>query len=489
MKASDFWQSDNLRAAAGGTWLKRPARFREHRGVSIDSRSLVAGEVFLAIRGERFDAHTFLRPALERGASMLIIEDRRSIDRIHAHVPDSVGIVRVPSTIDALVRLAGEYRNALSSTKIVGVTGSNGKTTTVRMIQSLLSTRFQGVASRKSYNNIIGVPLTILSARPGDQYIVSEVGMNSPGEIEILARILQPDIAVITSIGRAHIENFDSINGIAQEKASLLAFLQPGGVAIVTADAPALREYLHPVSNLIMFGQADDADLRLTDSESLPEASGIRFGVNHQSTYEVRICGRHNALNALAAIAVARQMGLDDSDIRQGLYSVEAPDMRLQVITRHGLRVFNDAYNSSPESMIAAIEVFDGHSVHAVRRVMILGDMLELGRHADAAHLEVAEQILACHLPDLLVTVGEHSLLIAGRIAEMAPGVEIAVYGGVDESSARSIARRLRVGDTVLLKGSRRIGLERVLSALEDVMIESENSKQQHINYERNTHA
>ncbi len=469
MNDHDFWHSENLRSAAGGTWLRRPSSPREHRGISTDSRSLVAGDVFLALRGERFDAHTFLEAAIDRGASMLIVDQPIRIDRMGRYLPDSVGIVRVRSTLDALVRLAAGYRRTLSSTLVIGVTGSNGKTTTARMIHSLLSTNFRGSVSEKSYNNIVGVPLTILSARPGDQYLVSEVGINSPGEMEVLARILQPDIAVITSIGRAHIENFSSIHDIAREKANLLAYLQPGGLAVVTSDAPALRQYLHPVADLIMFGHAEDADLRLTNAEFLRNAGGIRFEINHKTTHEIQMCGRHNALNALAAIAVSRRMGLNDAYIDEGLRSVDTPHMRLQVMMTHGICILNDAYNSSPESVLAAIEVFDMQSRHAERRVMILGDMLELGDHSEAAHREVADQILARKLPHLLVTVGEHSLRMAGRVAEQAPGVEVAVYAGVDESSALSIARRLRVGDTVLLKGSRKIGLERVISALGNI--------------------
>lgn len=448
----------------GGTWLDRTDEARIIEGISTDTRTLERGQAFLALRGERFDGHAFLRSALDAGASMLIVDDPKSVGSMHAELRRKVPILKVRDTLEALVRLASAYRQTLETTRVIGVTGSNGKTTTVRLIDSVLRTRLRGSASRRSYNNVIGVPLTILSAKSSDQYLVCEVGMNAPGEIEALARILQPDIGVITSIGRAHIENFDSIEGIAREKASLLAYLQPGGYAVATADALALRDFLRPIANTLMFGMSEDADLRITDFEE-SASGGIRFQVNSRYEYRLPMLGLHNAFNALAAIAVGRRLGLDEDEIREGLERAEPPDMRLQIIDRNGVRIINDAYNASPESVRAAIAVFRTIGAQGNRRILILGDMLELGEHTAAAHREIAEHIIEGERPDLLITVGEHALHIASHVAEHAPSISVAMYGVLDDSAATSVASRFRDGDVVLLKGSRKMGLERVLEA------------------------
>ncbi|XOV75303.1 MAG: UDP-N-acetylmuramoyl-tripeptide--D-alanyl-D-alanine ligase [Phycisphaerales bacterium] len=258
----------------------------------------------------------------------------------------------------ALGQLALAYRRSLDSVRVIAVTGSNGKTTTVRLIDAVLR-EVPRRASIKSYNNDIGVPLTIFSARPGDQYLVCEVGMNAPGEIAPLARIVEPDVAVITSIGRAHIETFDDQLGIVREKASLLSFVRPHGLAVVTADCPDLDPYLKPVPNVVMFGRSDRADLRLTASEHAGDPpSRVRFTINERVTHEIPLLGEHNALNAMAAVAVGRRLGLEEEDIGRGLAGAVPAEMRLRHDRVGGLDLFNDAYNSSPESAMAAIRTF-----------------------------------------------------------------------------------------------------------------------------------
>jgi len=279
--------------------------------------------------------------------------------------------------------------------------------------------------------------------------------------------MLQPDIGVLTSIGRAHIENLGSKEAIAREKATLFAYLRSGGVAIATADAPELGELLKPVANVITFGVSDHADLRLTRVESIEGGRGIRFEVNARTEYELPLAGRHNALNAIGAVAVGRRLGLDEDAIRAGLLGARSADMRLQMAEVRGVRVVNDAYNASPESVRAAIEAFGPMAAGAERRVMVLGDMLELGEHAERAHLEIADLLLSGEVPDVLITVGEHALLIADRVSQKDSSVEVAMYSRLDAGSARSIAGRLRPGDAVLLKGSRRMALERIVEALE----------------------
>jgi len=472
----NFWTQANLRSAAGGgTWMNRPAegaaQSRRIEGLSTDSRTIQQGQAFLAIRGETFDGHAYLLDAIEAGASMLIVDNPRAVDDDVMERARDVGILKVADARKALGRLAASYRQTLDGTKVIAVTGSNGKTTTTRLIGAALSARLRGTVSIKSFNNDVGVPLTILSARPGDQYLVCEVGMNAPGEMAPLAKMIEPDVAVITSIGRAHIEGLGSIEAIAREKAALLSYLRPNGVAVVTADTPLLAEYLKPVPNVVTFGRAASADLRLGEvvHTSVPGGGdGLSFTVNDRWTYTIPLIGEHNALNAMAAVAVARRLGLDHDEIAKGLASAAPAEMRLSRRTVDGIDVFNDAYNASPESMAAAIRTFAALTPAAKRRVMILGDMLELGAHGPQAHEEIGRLLCDVCRPDWLVTVGSLALLIADQLTgEGVARSRLQMLSTLDDAQAAKIAEKLQDGDAVLIKGSRRMGLERVVKAIE----------------------
>jgi len=482
-----FWDPANIRTVTGGTWIVRmrpPSSDMDQliSGISIDSRTLAPGQVFLALRGERFDGHDFLPQAVERGAPLLIVEDGRPTGGLHklGSAAGGVGVLRVADTRKSLVRLATAYRRTLEHARVIAVTGSNGKTTTVRLIDAVLRQRLRGSASRKSFNNDVGVPLTILDAGPGDQYLVCEVGMNAPGEIAPLARMIEPDIAVITTIGRAHIESFGTVAAIAREKASLISFLSPNGLAVVPADTPHLAEYLRPAPNVITFGSGADADLRLSAVEHVAgdaatdAAPGVRFTVNDRQSYFIPLLGKHNAVNALAAIAVARRLGLTEEEIAAGLASVKPVEMRLNRRriggageAGRGIDLFNDAYNASPESMLAALDTFACLSEHAPRRVLILGDMLELGAEAERAHREIGDAIGSRLNADLLVTVGPMSVHIAERAQVLRPDLRVMILSHLDPSQAERVVDRLRPGDAVLLKGSRRMGLECIAQAIE----------------------
>ncbi|MEQ8850702.1 MAG: UDP-N-acetylmuramoyl-tripeptide--D-alanyl-D-alanine ligase [Phycisphaerales bacterium] len=465
-----FWTFRNLRAASGGSWLQRPPSGEPEDpvvGLSIDTRTITPGRVFVALQGERFDGHDFLADGCMAGAPLLII-DRPAAASVIAGEHPEVGVLLVKNTRATLARLAAAYRRTLETTRVIAVTGSNGKTTTTRLIDRVLSTRFRGTASVKSFNNDIGVPLTILAARPGDQYLVCEVGTSNPGEIAGLARIVEPDIAVITSIGRAHIENLGSMEAIAREKASLLSYIRPGGMAVVTADSGDLREWIKPIPNIVTFGRAEDADLRLTSFEHIESSTEPRseFTINERTTFPLALYGQHNAYNALAAVAVGRRFGVDDEEIRGALASVPSEAMRLQRETIDGIDVFNDAYNASPESMVAAITTFGQLTSGAQRRVVIVGDMLELGDEAAGAHREVAECILRTGTIDLVVTIGAASLHTAERLArEWAPD-RVLMCSHLDDAQAARIVSMTRPGDAVLVKGSRAMRLERIPDTL-----------------------
>jgi UDP-N-acetylmuramoyl-tripeptide--D-alanyl-D-alanine ligase len=458
---SDFFSLESLRTHSGGVFRARPEHAPLASGLSFDTRSLRPGQVFLALRGERADGHAFLRRAFEAGAPVAIVEAGSSIDP-----PEGMVVIEVASCRDAIVRLASAYRRTLSSTRVIAVTGSNGKTTTVRLIDHVLGSAMRGRASEKSHNNRLGLPLTILNAARSDQYLVLECGTSGPGEIRALGAIARPDIAVITSIGRAHLEGLGSREGIAREKAGLLLELAPGGLGVVTADAPELGPFMPEGAACLRFGVSDDAALRVSEVKASSE--GVRFTINGRSRFAVPLLGAHNATNAAAAIGVARRLGMDDAAIAAALARARGPEMRLDRRTIAGVDVINDAYNANPESVLAAVASFGALTPGASRRVLVLGEMRELGPDSDALHEEVgravARSVLAGDGPEVVVLVGPLAEPAAGPIrGVLGPG---AVLLEGEAGDGRSIAGRLHPGDAVLLKGSRAVGLERVAEAL-----------------------
>lgn len=505
-----FWTAENIRASCAGTWRLRPLSVVEEGavdteravdGISTDSRSIKPGQAFLALRGERFDGHQYLGTAIASGSQLLIVDDGLAADNVEpAARRAGVGIIRVNDTGKALLRLAGAYRRTLENTKVVAVVGSNGKTTASRLIGAVLRSSLRGTASAKSFNNSIGVPLTILSAAPSDQFLVCEVGTNAPGEVAQLASIVEPDIAVITSIGREHLEGFGSIQGVAREEASVISFLRPGGLAVVTADTPVeapLEEYLKGTANIVRFGFSPGADLRASevthvlgvDAAGLPTL-GLRFRINDRTACALQLLGEHNACNALAAFAVGRRFGLDADRVIEALAGARGPEMRLEPMViatgegagreggggEAGVMVINDAYNANPDSMLAALnalaDVSESLGAGASgggapsRVVAVLGDMMELGELSEASHREIGERVRDMSSIDMVVLVGARMDDWA-RPALLGPGTVRRVVSEArdDEGACERIAGLLRPGDLVLLKGSRRMRLERVVEA------------------------
>ncbi len=493
------WTCDSIKADVGGVWLARPSDgARPLLGISTDTRTLRPEEAFFAIRGDAMDGHDFLAKAAAAHAGLLVV-DRAELTS--ATVPAGVAVLRVPDVRKALGKLAHAHRLRLEGTRVIAVCGSNGKTTTVRLIESLLKTKLRGNASKKSFNNDIGVPTTILSARKGDQYLICEVGTNAPGEIATLGAIVEPDIAVITSIGREHLAFLGTVEGVAREEAAILASLRRDGhasVGIVTADAPALSEHLRVAPAVITFGVSSRADLRITRAAHAWETSAdgvarpvLQFTVNDRWAFVTPLVGLHNAGNALAAVAVARRMGIDDETIARALASAAGPEMRWDRQRVGEIEIINDAYNANPDSTVAAVRTFadlytrvsgdrplrredaappppsrgralSGHTDG--RRVIVLGDMLELGDHAEANHTEVGERIGELGACDLLVCVGT----LTARAAEAAEAAGVSVRRVADTAGGHAtlIASWLAPGDTVLLKGSRGMRLERIIEAV-----------------------
>ncbi len=436
--------------------LIEPAAHATLTGTTTDSRQVRPGDLFFAIRGPRFDGHDFVAEAFNAGAGAAVVSDTR--DR-SALLSQRRPIVLVRDTLEALAKLARFNRRRLTAT-VVAVTGSNGKTTTKDMIHHVLADAFNGRAAPKSFNNEIGLPRGLLAGTPCDEYLVVEIGSNAPGEVARLADIAEPDIAVITSVSETHLEGLQDLDGVATEKLALLDHLRDGGFAAVNIDSPAVQRLLgrKTPETTLTFGLSDQADLRACDVR--PTSRDVTFKLNAQLEIRLTVPGRHNAVNAVAAIAVARRMGMDDEQIARRLATFQLQEMRLQRTRAGGIEIINDAYNANPASMLAAIEVLQTTATRG-RRVMVAGDMRELGRAATQLHLRLGEAIAEAGV-DVLVAVGEYAdEIIAGAKDADA---RLTTYRFPDVASAAAeLTQILRRGDLVLIKGSRALGMERLV--------------------------
>lgn len=441
----NFWTPVNLQRLTGGRWLAEPADPQQIlAGLSIDSRAIQAGQVFLAIKGERFDGHDFIETALSSGAAMAIVGEEK--ERLKGR---GAGVLLVPDTLAALQSIATAWRDALaeSSVKVIAVAGSNGKTTTRHFIHAVLSARFKGTQSPMSFNNHIGVPLTLLGAALEDDFVVAELGTNHPGEIEMLARIVRPDVGIITAIGEEHLEFFGSIQGVAEEEATLFRHIRPGGLALVSNQAAEIIGHTLP-----------------------PKVKSLCYGAGAHE-FPVPLPGAHNAQNALAAVEVGRWMGLDDQTIAKALSRVEAAPMRSQVLRLGEWFVIQDAYNANPQSMRAALAMLAETTPPSPtgRRIAILGDMLELGKQGPELHRQIGRLIAGTldQKIDVCVTVGALAAYIAEPLRKVWSAERVHTFMQWRDDLPAQIADLLQPGDVVLLKGSRGMKLERLISSLE----------------------
>ena len=453
-----FWTLDNLAEVTGGRFLSRPEGVTLTGGVSTDSRAPQQGQVFLAIQGERFNGHDYLEQAAGNGAALLIVHDKGKAIDVH-----NTAVLLVDSTLTAMARLAQAYRQTLSGT-VIAITGSAGKTTTKQMIDAVLSRQFKGRAAEKSFNNHIGVPLTLLNAPADSQYVVVEIGTNAPGEVAELAAITQPDTAVITLIGHSHLEGLGSIEGVAKEKASLLDHVSAPGRIIVNGDTALLEPYLADRPNITRFGKGPTCDPQLTDYR--PTDSGAAFKVNNETPFDLPMPGEHNALNALAAIGVGRAMGLSDDQIAAGLRQAQSADMRMNLEQIGGVTLINDAYNANPESMAAAIEVLANRPCEG-RRIAVLGDMLELGEHGTAAHRAVIDRLNDSKI-DAAILIGPLMTRAAKDTPTQDRGITFDPHDRLDDHAIAAAVSWVSPGDAVLIKGSRGMGLERCADAIRE---------------------
>ncbi len=417
--------------------------------VSTDTRSLSEGDVFLALKGDNFDGHDFLDTAKKAGVAGIIISSLNA----EAESFDG-GIIRVRDTLLALQNLAKNYRRTLGLTAI-GVTGSNGKTSTKDFLKSILAMAGPVNATVGNLNNHIGLPLTILNALERDQFGVWEMGMNHPGEIEVLAEIAAPHAGVITNVGTAHIEHMKTREAIAEEKGQLAEMVASDGFFVMPAsddfaDSIAARASARMVAVGIGVGDVQAENLSATDE-------GTQFDIlagERRAVASIGVAGEHMVVNALLGAAVALELGVDLETVVSGLSNAELTGGRLQKREINGIKFIDDSYNANPDSMRAALKTLESAEATG-RRVAVLGFMGELGEHEEPEHRSLGEAVAAGNI-DLLVTVSERAKLIAA-----AAGSE---HTFEDHKSAASFLKgELKPGDLVLVKGSRAAGMEKVI--------------------------
>lgn len=439
-----------------GGKLLSPAKNCQVNDISTDSRNLSAGALFVPLRGERFDGHDYLSQAVKNGAVACLSEE------IVAGL--TVPVVQVDNTLKALGDIAAAYRMQLNG-PLVAITGSAGKTTTKEMLAGVLSLAGTGLKTAGNFNNLIGLPLTLLRVKKEHQWAVLEMGTSALGEIERLTEIAQPTVGVITNVGAAHLETLVGLDGVARAKGELLAGLQ-GGSAVVNLDDP--RVSVLPIANgvkKVTYGLAEKADVR---AENIVEEDGnVRFDLlakGQQQEITLSVPGRHNVLNALAAATAALELNMSIDDVVQGLNAFVAVPGRMSLypLACGGL-LLDDSYNSNPLSASAALTALSTLKGQG-RRIAVLGDMLELGDGSEMMHQELGAE--AAEIVDVLIAVGHFAdTLTKGAVAAGLSGDQTICLSSADEAVSY-LQKYQRSGDRILVKGSRSVRLDLVSEAL-----------------------
>jgi len=460
-----FLLPNEIAEITGGRWLDTPPE--SLTGVGTDSRENLQGKLFVALRGERFDAHDFLHTAAERGAVAVMVErdgERMDIPRL-----------KVKDSLAALQAMASRWRERMPNAWCIAITGSAGKTTTRRFVEAACAAVGPTHASPKSFNNHVGVPLTLLSAPHTTRFLVIEIGMNHPGEILPLARMAAPRVAMVMNAGTAHLGGMGSREAITEEKISIARALQPAGLLVVQGDQEhllraALQECRPAGGRLYCFGTRGLNAFRLRQRTQHADGSQQIVADTPQGPVQFRLqlSGEHNAMNAVGALAAVVSLGVPLTTVATALGTVAPADMRCVQSDIGGIAVFNDAYNANPDSVLAAVRTFSEMTGGYKRRVVALGDMLELGEQGPELHRMIGEQIAVAFnggAPDLCITCGNLAGHIADALRARYPTAAIEKCNDLCSHSAR-LAAMLAPGDALLVKGSRGSGMERLVAAI-----------------------
>lgn len=454
------WTADQVRRALE---TDSPAGDMNFSGISTDTRKIGRGSLFVALRGANFDGHEYLAQAAEQGAAAAVVS------RVPADAPEGLPLFVVDNTLHALGRLGRHRRRALGA-RVVAVAGSNGKTTTKELLRAVLATNFRVHATDANLNNQVGVPLTLLAAPDDAEAAIVEAGTNEPGEVTLLSRIIEPDAALITSIGEEHLEGLGSVEGVLREELAIFDGLAAGGMGFVADEPPELPEgAIERIGGMRIRVAGLDARADL-----FPDGGkeGVRFRPDGSTEWSFRgvpihlpLPGMHNVRNALLALGVAVEWGISVEDAAKGLAGMKQPKMRNEWLRVGSVGVIADCYNANPPSMRAALDLL-AQVPSEGEKVAVIGTMRELGDHGERLHRELALHAagLVGHGIDRVVATGDfvrafeenHSELGERLIATEDP---LAAY--------EALRPTLRGNETVLLKGSRGVALERLMPLIE----------------------
>lgn len=427
-------------------------------GVSIDSRTIQPGQFFFAIRGENFDGHHYVDQAFEKGASCVVVEHE-----IKTPGPYDAAIIQVENTIGALGQFAAWYRQQLRA-KVIAITGSVGKTTTRQILHQVLSGFYKCRQAQNSFNNHIGVPLTILSARADDDILLLELGSNHLGEIESLTAIANPDIAIITTVAPSHLEGFGTLDNIIREKVSIALGLRNGGKLHVNGDVPGLLDYVkkHFNERLVTFGENQDCDVRGVDLVTTGDQGTLT--VEGQTVY-VPLAGKANLLNVLTAWSVCREFGISLPDFIRQVETLKPIKMRLAFENIGSLLVLDDCYNANPVSMSNALSCLSSMAKRTGRRrVFIAGCMAELGQQSAVLHEQLGREAALQGVQVLLAAGAFASHILQGASGQSSE-IRAEVFGNT-EQLCNNLHKWIQPDDIILVKGSRSANLEKAVLRL-----------------------
>jgi|HubBroStandDraft_5_1064220.scaffolds.fasta_scaffold03415_2 UDP-N-acetylmuramoyl-tripeptide--D-alanyl-D-alanine ligase len=426
------------------------------RGYSIDSRTVGPGQLFFAVKGERLDGHDFVAPALARGAVAAVVRE----DQLGRY-PGETRLLAVEDTLVALQTLATAVRK-LWGKPLIGVTGSAGKTTTKEAIAHVLSSRFRVLKSEGNFNNHFGLPLMLLKLEPEHDVAVIEMGMSHAGEIRALAKIARPEIGVVTNVAPVHLEFFDSLAGIARAKYELVESLPARGIAVLNADDEYVSQFGRDFKGkVVMYGMRATAEVRAENVQS-KGAEGVEFEVvigDARERAKLPLVGEHNVSNALAAVAVGLERGLTPAEAVGALATLAPADKRGEVLQVGNITVINDCYNSNPKALEAMVDALA--AMAARRRIVVAGEMLELGPAGEEMHRQAGQHIAGKKIDVLLGVRGLAQAMVEGARTAGAR----AEFVAAPEEAGEWLAREGRDGDLVLLKASRGVKLEKALES------------------------
>ena len=454
-----FTLDEAVRATGAAVEHEASVRFTE---VSTDTRRIVPGSLFVALRGERFDGGDFAAAAVEKGAAGVLVNQSAAAEKVASL---SVPILRVSDPLAAYQTLAHAWRMKFQL-PVVAITGSNGKTTTKDLAASVLGTAWPVLKTEANFNNEVGLPLTLLQLTPAHRAAVVEIGMRGLGQIAALALVAAPSIGVVTNVGETHIELLGSLENIARAKSELVEAIPAGGTVILNADDPrvaAMAKTCRPSVRVVTFGIERAATVRGLDlvAEGLSSRFSVSFDGGAREAFTLPLAGRHNVYNALAALAVGWTLGLSPAAMGEGLAHPNLTGQRFECYEKSGYTIINDAYNASPASMAAALATLS--ETARGRRVAVLGDMLELGAIARQAHRRVGEEAAAFGV-ELLLTCGTLGAEIAQ--AAQAAGVKEVHACASHEEAGAFLRRSLQPGDTILFKGSHGMRMDKIIDFL-----------------------